>query len=129
MVLVWKMRADRSFHEVKAQIQATVSSHKEGDKEAIKKAFEDMREAFFPYAGNQRKEEERQMQERMMRWISTGPLLVRPERQDPREAQKLRSKLARGQAAAGQREELRQQGRLQRMDPAHRIRQRVRGAS
>lgn len=121
IILIWKMRQDREFHTSRAQIQATVSSHKDGDKEAVQKAYDDLRDSFFPYNKNERDADVRRMRETMLKEIARGPLRV-TLKEDPAAARKIASKLSKGQQVIAQRAALLKQGTLQEMDSASRIR-------
>jgi hypothetical protein len=122
VILIWKMRQDREFHTSRAQIQATVSSHKDGDKDAIQKAYDDLRNSFFPYNKNDKDAETVRMRETMLKEIARGPLRV-TLKEDPAAARKIASKLVRGQQAMEQRAALLRAGAIQKMDPATRTRQ------
>jgi DNA modification methylase len=125
-LMVWKRRQDIEFQKSRATLQALLSQKGAADKEILK-AFEDLKDAFFPYDKNQKSDEIKKMREAMQKELKRGPLEISVIR-DP-DHKKTEAKLAKGQEVLRQGEALRREGRLQPMDPFDRARRRKRTAS
>src|SRR5258708_5648124 len=94
-LLVFKMRQSIEFQKSRTLVQALMSQQGAND-EHIKKAFDDLKEAFFPFDKNQRQAELKKMRDAMNYWINQGPVVVELQ-SDPKQERRMASKLARGQ--------------------------------
>lgn len=97
-LLVFKMRQSADFQKSRVLVQALMSQQG-AENENIKKAFDDLREAFFPFDKNQREAENKKMRQVLDYMIKQGPVEIAP---DPTYEQydrnrKMASKLAKGQ--------------------------------
>jgi hypothetical protein len=93
-LLIWKMRQDIEFQKSRATLQALLNQ-KGAEAKHIEEAFEELKNAFFPYDRNQRKQEIGNLRQAMMREIARGALSVTPM-VDP-DHRKVANRLARGQ--------------------------------
>jgi len=127
-LLLWRMRQDIELAKQRAMIQALIGQ--EGaEQEKTSKAFDDLREAFFPFDKKERGHEIKKAREYLLREISKGPLSVTP--MIDLDLKKNAGKLSRGAARMAQKAELTKQGSLQNIDAQTRARQgrRTRSAS
>jgi len=112
-LLVWKMRQNIEFHKSRATMQALLSLKGAEDK-TIMAAFDDLREAFFPFDKNEKKDELRKLKDEMIKEIGRGPLsitvLADPNRK------KVASRLVRGDADLAQKQKMTQAGRTVSID-------------
>jgi hypothetical protein len=125
-LLVWKMRQDIEFHKSRATLQALLSQKGAEDK-TIMEAFAALKEAFFPFDRNQKKDEMRQLKEAMVREVARGALSVTPLHDPNRK--KIASRLVRGNNDLAQRQSMNETGRVTPIDAFDRARSRPRGAS
>lgn len=93
-ILLWKMRQDIEFQKTRATLQGLLGQ-KGSESKHIMEAFEDLKNAYFPFERNQKTAEETKLKEVMMREIARGPLSVTPM-VDNLDEHKVRAKLARG---------------------------------
>lgn len=123
-LLVFKMRQSIEFQKSRALVQALISQQG-ADNEHIKKAFDDLKEAFFPFDKNQREAELKKMRVEMERWVKHGPVAVTvDERYSEKDRnRKMGMKLAKGQAKLAER--LTQ--KTERLDPFEKAKRRPRG--
>lgn len=119
------MRQEIEFQKSRSTLQALLSQKGAEDKE-IMKAFNDLKEAFFPFDKNQKKDEIRNLREAMQKELARGPLTITPLEDLTRK--NVKGKLSKGQEALARREQLSQEGRLTALDPFDQIRRRPRGA-
>lgn len=113
LLLIWKMRQNIEFQKSRATLQALLNQ-KGAEPKNIESAFADLREAFFPFDKNQRKQEIDQMRNAMLREIQRGPVYFSPMR-DPNE-HKVTARLARGQEALVRRQAEMNRGKARRLD-------------
>jgi hypothetical protein len=125
-LLVFKMRQSIEFQKSRALVQALMSQQGAND-EHIKKAFDDMKEAFFPFDRNQRTAEIKKMRDAMNYWVGQGPVVVEAQG-DPRQERRMASKLARGQKDLSNRIAQEKAGRSVGLDPFDQAKRRSRGA-
>lgn len=95
--------------------------------EHIKKAFDDLKEAFFPFDKNQRHAELKKMKDAMNYWVNHGPVVIEAQ-PDGRQEKKMASKLARGLRDLESRRAQEKSGRLVELDPFDKAKRRSRGA-
>jgi hypothetical protein len=124
-LLVFKMRQSIEFQKSRALVQALMSQQGAND-EHIKKAFEDMKEAFFPFDKNQRQAELKKMRDAVSYWVNQGPVVVEAQG-DPRQDRRVASKLARGQRELEDRKMQEKAGRMVGLDPFSKAKRRSRG--
>jgi hypothetical protein len=127
-LIVWKMRQEIEFQKSRSTLQALMSQ-KGADEKHIKTAFDDLRNAFFPYDKNQKTDELRKMREALRSEMARGPLQIQVT-EDPNK-KKVKSRLVRGQADLEKRQQMEQRGNLSNMDAFSKARGRTRkpGAS
>ena len=127
-LLVWKMRQNIEFHKSRATMQALLSIKGAEDK-TIMAAFDDLKEAFFPFDKNERKDELKKLKDEMLREISRGPLAI-TVLSDPNR-KKVASRLVRGDKDLAQRQQLEKAGRVVSIDAFQKAQRRTRrpGAS
>lgn len=124
-LLVWKMRQTIEFQKSRALIQALMSQQGAHD-EHIKKVFEDLREAFFPFDKNQREAELKKMRQAMEYWVKHGPVVV--EAQDTgQHSRKMSSRLLKGQKNLAERKAQESSGKTVQMDAFDKAKRRPRG--
>lgn len=114
-LLVFKMRQSIEFQKTRTLVQALMSQQGAND-EHIKKAFDDMKEAFFPFDSNQRNAELKKMKNAMNYWVNHGPVVVESQA-DNRQDKRIASKLARGQRDLSTRMSQQKAGMMTGMDP------------
>jgi len=93
-LLIWKMRQDIEFQTSRATLQALLNQ-KGAEAKHIEDAFKDLRDAFFPFEKNHRKQEVKELRQIMLREVARGALSVIPQ-VDP-DHRKVANRLARGQ--------------------------------
>lgn len=93
-LLVWKMRQNIEFQTARATLQALLNQ-KGAEPKHIEDAFQDLKNSFFPFEKNQKKQEIGELRKAMMREIARGPLSVTPMA-DP-DRRKMANRLMRGQ--------------------------------
>lgn len=114
-LLVFKMRQSIEFQKSRVIVQALMSQ-KGAQDDLIKKAYEDMREAYFPYDKNQRKAELKKMKDAMTFWVNHGPVVVEAQA-DPRQQKRTASRLAQGQKDLSLRVAQQKAGQATALDP------------
>lgn len=114
-LLVFKMRQSIEFQKSRALVQALMSQQGAND-EHIKKAFDDLKEAFFPFDRNQRSAELKKMRDAVNYWVNQGPVVVEAQ-MDPRQERRMASKLARGSRELEIRKSHEKSGRFIDLDP------------
>lgn len=124
-LLVYQMRQRIEFQKSRSLIQALMSQQGAQD-EHIKKAFEDLKEAFFPFDKNQRSAELKKMRQAMDYWVKHGPVIVEAQ-DDGRQQKKMASKLLRGQKDLADRISQEKQGKISGLDPFEKAKRRSRG--
>ncbi len=122
-MLVWNMRQDIEFHKSRATLQALLSQ-KDVEGKTVMKAFDGLRDAFFPYNKNQKKGELKQLREQLLQEVKRGPVSVTPM-QDVNK-RKVASRLVRGEQALARKSEMQQSGKTVNIDAFDRARQRTR---
>ena len=126
-LLVWKMRQAIEFQKSRSLIQALMAQQGAQD-ESIKKVFDDLKEAFFPFDKNQKTAELKKMREAMDFWIKQGPVVIEAQ-DDGQSKRKIASKLARGQQALANRLSMSEKGQMVEMDLFQKAKRRPRSAS
>ena len=126
-LLVFKMRQSIEFQKSRSLVQALMSQQGAND-EHIKKAFDDLKEAFFPFEKNQRQAELKKMKDAMNYWVNQGPVVVEAQI-DPRQERRVASKLARGKKELENRLTQERAGRFVEMDPFSKAKRRNRGSN
>ncbi len=114
-LLVFKMRQSIEFQKSRALVQALMSQQGAND-EHIKKAFDDLKEAFFPFDKNQRSAELKKMRDAVNYWVNQGPVVIEAQ-MDPRQERRMASKLARGSRELEMRKSQEKSGRFIDLDP------------
>lgn len=125
-LLVWKGRQNIEFHKSRSLLQALLSQ-KDAEDKTILQAFEDLREAFFPFDKNQKKDEAKRVREQLTKEVVRGPLSV-VALEDPNR-KKMASRLVRGREELARKSEAQRSGKMIQMDPQNKARNRTRGAS
>lgn len=125
-LLVWKMRQDIEFHKSRATLQALLSQKGAEDK-AILEAFNDLREAFFPFDKNEKQSGLKKLKEAMLKEIKRGALSVTPM-VDPNR-RKVASRLAQGRADLERHKTMARSGKATGIDAFQRARLRPRGSA
>jgi hypothetical protein len=110
---VWKMRQTIEFQKTRVVVQAQLSQQGVEGK-LIEKAFEDLRQAFFPFEKTQREETNDLLRKALHKEVSRGALTIKPQ-MDLTRAQ-MRQKLTKGAMVVSQRADLLRQGRLKPID-------------
>lgn len=126
-LLVFKMRQTIEFQKSRVLVQALMSQ-KEAQDEHIKKAFDDLREAFFPFDKNQKEADLKKMRGAMDFWVKHGPVVVEAQ-DDGKQSRKMATKLAKGQQNLADRLTQVKQGQVKELDPFTKAQRRTRGAS
>lgn len=126
-LLVWKMRQAIEFQKSRALVQAMMSQ-KGAQDENIKKVFDELKEAFFPFDKNQKEAELKKMRNAMDFWVKHGPVVVEAQ-DDGKNARKMASRLQKGQQNLADRLSNEKQGKIVAMDPYTKAKRRTRGAS
>lgn len=123
-LLVSKMRQNIEFQKSRSLIQALMSQQG-AENEHIKKAFDDLKEAFFPFDKNQKEVELKKMKSAMEHWVNHGPVVVTVDdayQQQDRQ-RKMGMKLAKGRAKLAER----YTQRTEQLDPFEKAKRRTRG--
>lgn len=123
-LLVYKMRQSIEFQKSRALIQA-MASQQGAENEHIRKAYDDLKEAFFPFDKNQREAELKKMRSAVEHWVKHGPVVVTVDdayQQQDRQ-RKMGVKLAKGQAKLAER----YTQKTESLDPFQKARRRTRG--
>lgn len=124
-LLVWKMREEREFQKWRGILTGLLNQKGSSEKQ-IQEAFEDLKNAFFPFNKNKKATEIQQQKEVLKSWIANGPLELTP--MVDLNSRKNQRKLERGQAILRRRAALLQHGQLERLDPYETAKRRPRGA-
>ena len=127
-LVLWRMRQQIEFHKSRVVVQSLLSQ--EGvSGESIEKAFEDLRNAFFPFEENAKSAEEEKLRKVLYRELARGPLKVTPMVDVTKEG--LKQKLHQGQQELKEQARQLQTGRLRPLDqdPFEKSRRRKRDAS
>ncbi len=122
-VLIWKMRQDIEFQKSRATLQALLAQ-KEVESKPVIAAFDNLKEAFFPFNKNQKSGELKTLREQLMREVKRGPLSVTPM-QDMNK-RKVASRLVRGDQALATKTEMQRTGKTVNIDAFDRARHRTR---
>ena len=112
-MVLWRMRQQIEFQKSRAVIQSLMSQQNVQG-EAIEKAFEDLRNAFFPFEQGQKEAEVDTLKKVMFREIARGPLSVTPMVDLTRT--RVKQKLALGQAEMREKADMLRSGRLRPLD-------------
>lgn len=123
-LLVYHMRQKIEFQKSRALIQAMMSQQGAQD-ENIKKAFEELKEAFFPFDKNQKSAELKKMKDAMDYWVKQGPVVVEAQ-DDGKQSRRMASKLLRGQKDLADRKAQESQGVSVALDPFQKAKRRPR---
>lgn len=128
-LVLWRMRQQVEFHKSRVVVQALLAQQGVESKH-IEAAYEDLKEAYFPFEKAKRDEEITDLKKIMHRELAKGPLAVRPMMDLTKD--NMKQKLSQGQAALSERATLLRSGRLQSLDkgdPFQKARSRDRGVS
>jgi tmRNA-binding protein len=127
-LLVWKMRQNIEFHKSRATMQALLSLKGAEDK-SVMAAFDDLKDAFFPFDKNEKKDEIARLKVEMLKEINRGALAI-TVLSDPNR-KKITSRLAKGQADLDRTQHMRQAGKVVNIDAFQKAQRRTRspGAS
>ena len=120
------MRQKIEFQKSRALIQALMSQQGAQD-EHIKKVFDELNEAFFPFDKNQKESELKRMREAMRKAVSAGPLAVFAQ-DDGKAARTVASRLKKGQRNLEERKAQEAIGLTRSIDPFETARRRPRNA-
>lgn len=120
------MREEKEFQKSRSVLQALLNQ-KGASEKYIMEAFEDLKNAHFPFNKNKKENEIKQQKEVLKSWIANGPLELTP--MVDLHARKNKSKLERGQAILRRRAAMLQHGQLETLDPYETAKRRPRGAS
>lgn len=123
-LLVWKMRQTIEFQKSRSLIQAMMSQQGAQD-ENIKKVFDDLKEAFFPFDKNQKSAELKKMRQAMDFWVKHGPVAVEAQ-DDGSQKKKIASRLLKGQQSLKERAQNETQGKATQLDPYTKAKRRSR---
>lgn len=110
---VWKMRQTIEFQRTRVVVQAQMSQQGVEGK-LIEKAFEDLRQAFFPFEKTEREETIAMLRKALTREVARGGMRVTPMMDMTRP--QMRQKLTKGAQALSQRADLLREGRLKPID-------------
>lgn len=110
---VWKMRQNIEFQKTRVVVQAQLSQ--EGvEGKLIEKAFEDLRQAFFPFEKTQKEESIDMLRKALHKEVGRGGLKITPMADLTRV--QMRQKLTQGNMALDRRADLLKKGQLKSMD-------------
>lgn len=123
-LLVYHMRQKIEFQKSRALIQGLMSQ-KDAQDESIRKVFDELKEAFFPFDKNQRVAEIKKMREAMDYWVKQGPVVVEAQ-DDGKQSRRMASKLLRGKKDLEERKTQEKQGRMVDIDPFEKAKRRTR---
>lgn len=112
-LMLWRMRQQIEFQKSRSIVQALMSQQG-AEGEAIEKAFDDLRQSFFPFEQKQRSVEIAELKKAMDTELARGALKVTPMIDLTRV--KMRQKLSQGQEVMTQRAELLRVGKLRTLD-------------
>lgn len=110
---IWKMRQSIEFQKTRVMVQAQLSQQGVEAK-LIEKAFEDLRQAFFPFEKTHREESIDQLKKALDKEVTRGGLQITPVADLTR--RQMKQKLAQGSHVMDQRAELLKRGNLRPMD-------------
>ncbi len=123
-LLVYHMRQKIEFQKSRALIQGLMSQQGAQD-ESIRKVFDELKEAFFPFDKNQRSAELKKMRQAMDYWVKHGPVTVEAQ-SDGKQERRMASKLLRGKKDLEDRKTQEQQGKMVKIDPFQKAKRRMR---
>jgi hypothetical protein len=112
-MVLWRMRQQIDFHKSRALMQALMSQQGV-NAEHIEKAFEDLRNSFFPFEQHQKEEEVESLKKIMFKEIARGALSVTPMVDMTRT--RVKQDIARGQANIREKADMLRSGRLKPLD-------------
>lgn len=112
-LVLWRMRQQVEFHKSRVVVQALLAQQGVESKH-IEAAYEDLKEAYFPFEKAKRDEEIVDLKKIMHRELAKGPLSVKPMMDLTKT--NMKQKLSQGQAALSERATLLRSGRLQSLD-------------
>jgi hypothetical protein len=107
-------------------MQGLYSLHPSEDK-AVTAAFDEFRQAFYPFTERKKSEENKDLKAALLREVAKGPIQVTPREDFTR--RKLQSGLVKGDKAMARHRVLQEMGKLERIDILKRAKKRPRGAS
>lgn len=122
-ILIWKMRQDIEFQKSRATLQALLAQ-KGAENKMVLEAFEQLREAFFPFDRNQRTDEIKRMRDTLNKEIGRGPLSITPL--DDPNRKKVASRLVKGQKDLATKKAMQNQGKTVSIDAFDQARRRPR---
>ena len=76
-LVLWRMRQELAFQQSRSAVQSMLSQQG-ADSKSIEKAFEDLKNSFFPFEKTQRAEEIEILKKVMSKELKRGALSVRP---------------------------------------------------
>jgi hypothetical protein len=110
---IWKMRQNVKFQETRVLVQAMLSQQGVEGK-LIEKAFEDLKQAYFPFEKTRVEEEKDMLKKALQKEVARGGMRVTPMADMTRPMMK--QKLNRGTRLLNQKAELLKEGRLKPLD-------------
>ena len=113
-LVLTKRRQEQEFLRTRVLVEATLAPHLEGDSK-ISDTFSDYMNAMFPYLKHQKDEKEDLMRQALKQWTGHRAFKVKPLWQAKEKPARFRSSLARGREKVKALEQLRREGRVQRM--------------
>ena len=128
-LVVWRMRQQIEFHKSRVVVQALLNQQG-AEAKHIEEAYDDLREAFFPFEKAKKAEEITDLKKVMHQELARGALSVKPMMDLTKDS--VKQKLTQGQVAIEERASLLKSGRLRRLDredPFQKAKNRERGAS
>lgn len=127
-LVLWRMRQQIEFQ--KSRVIVTALLNQQGaEPKHIEKAYDDLRESFFPFEQSEREEEISVLKKVMEKELARGPLSVKPMVDLTRD--KVKKKLAKGQQILQEKADRLKKGSLRNLDrdPFAQARGRKRSAS
>lgn len=76
-LIVWKMRQDQEFQKSRVLVQSLMLMMGKEENEVAKRAYDDLRNAFFPYDRNEGVQETHELKKLIQKEHARGPLRVR----------------------------------------------------
>lgn len=112
-LVLWRMRQQVEFHKSRVVVQALLAQQGVESKH-IEAAYDDLKEAYFPFEKAKRDEEITDLKKIMHRELAKGALSVTPMADLTKD--NMKQKLSQGRAALSERATLIRSGRLQSLD-------------
>lgn len=115
MLVLWRMRQQIEFQKSRSVITALLNQQG-AEPKYIESAYEDLRNSFFPFEKSEREEEISLLKKVMEKELARGPLSVKPMVDLTRD--KMKRKLAKGEAILKERADRLRKGALNPLDKA-----------